>query len=293
MALGVVAWTPLAAQRRELTRYGAGAPEAKLMLYYSSTVAFSPLGVPYEAGQPSAMAVATGRVAPRFEAAVEISYLPRLSEEQRTTGSDKPESTNLAPLFARPRVAVRLPGGLGLELSWIPPVRVFDVKANLFAGALSRSFALPAGVRVIPRASLLAGRVEGPITCNRETANDGDAALATYFLFVCYSNDSRDYFEPRHLSGELLFARSFAGGRWQPYLAGGARAERTRFDVGVIRNDGSRDFDQPILEVKTARAYGAAGASWLGIPRTRLAAELYCAPGSAFTARALAGVRLW
>jgi len=293
-ALGVAAASaPLAAQARELQRYGAGAPEAKLMLYYSSTVAFSPLGVPFGAERPSAMRLATGGITSRFEAAVEISYLPELSLEQRTTGSDKPEATNLAPVFARPRLGARLPGGFGLELSWIPPVRVFDVKANLFAGALSRSFTLPAQHRLIPRVSVLAGRVEGPITCNHETAAEGDAALATYFSLVCYGNDSRDYFEPTHLSGELMLARTSSGGRWQPYVSAGARAERTRFDVGVIRRDGARDQDQPILEVKTTRAYGTVGTSWLGIPRARIAAELYYAPGSAFTARALAGLRLW
>lgn len=283
----------LPAQARELEKYGSGSPEAKLMLYYSSTVAFSSLGGPIGIEQPSAMAVATGRAPSRLELAMEVSYLPPLSAEQRTAGSDKAEATNLAPLFARPRLGARLPGGFGLEASWIPPVHVFDVKANLIAGALSRSFALPGRMRVVPRASFLTGRVEGPITCNRETASDAGAALATYFAFVCYSNDSRDYFEPRHVSGELLLARTSSGGRWQPYVSGGARAERTRFDVGVIRQDGTRDPDQPVLEVKTTRAYGSAGASWLGLPRTRLAAELYYAPGSALTGRALAGVRLW
>jgi hypothetical protein len=291
----LVAALPLTlhAQARELERYAAGSPEAKLMLFYSSTVAFSPIGVPFGVEHSSAMAVASRRSPSRFELSVEVSYLPPLSAEQRTAGSDKPESTNLAPVFARPRLGARLPGGFGLEMSWIPPVRVFDVKANLFAGAISRSYGLPARVRLVPRVSVLGGRVEGPITCNRETADDGNAALATYFSFVCHGNDSRDYFEPRHVAGELIVARASRTGRWQPYITAGARAERTRFDVGVIRQDGSRDLDEPVLEVKTTRAYGAAGASWFGIPRARLAAELYYAPGSAFTARGLAGVRLW
>ena len=292
VALGAAAGTPLAAQGRELERYGAGAPEAKLMLYYSSTVAFSPLGIPY--GVERAFGTAAGaRPLPRFAAAVEVSYLPELSLEQRTTGSDKPEATNLAPLFPRPRLGVALPGGVGLELSWIPPVRVFDVKANLVGAAVSRSFALARSVRVIPRASVLVGRVEGPITCNRETAEEGDAALATYFSLVCYGNDSRDYFEPRHVSGEIMIAPMRTSARWQPYVSAGARNERTRFDVGVVRRDGTRDPDQPILEVRTTRAFGAAGASWFGLPRTRLTGELYYAPGSAFTGRVLAGVRLW
>jgi len=280
-------------QARELRSYGSGAPEAKLMLYYSSTVAFSPIGVPFGAMRPSTTAFVTGPSSPRLEAAVELSYLPPLSTSQRTPSSDKPEATNLAPLFARPRVAARLPGGLALELSWIPPVRLFDVKANLFAGAVSRSFDVAWRVRIIPRASFLTGRVEGPITCNRETARDRGVALATYFAFVCYSNNSRDYFEPRHVSGELLVARSSMNGNWEPYATAGARAERTRFDVGVIRRDGTRDPDEPVLEVKTTRAYGTVGTSWLGLRRTRLAAELYYAPGSTLTARALAGVHVW
>ena len=267
------------AQGRELRRYGPGASEAKLMLYYSSTIAFSPLGAP----------LANRRV----EGAVELSYLPRLSAAQRTTAYDKPEATNLAPMLVRPRVGVRLPAGLGLEMSWIPPVRAFDVKANLLAGAVTRSFGDSASVRVVPRISFLGGRVEGPITCNADAAGEGGVPLAVYYAFVCYGNDSRDFFEPRHISGELLVARTFARGRLEPYASAGARRERTRFDIGVIRPDGTRDADNPVLEVTATRAYATAGASWLGTRRTRVAAELYYAPGIAVTVRALAGLRAW
>ena len=280
-------------QGREQRRYGSGAPEAKLMLYYSSTLAFSPLG--------SSSVVERGPVADggarrrmvRAEASVELSYVPPLSAEQRTTVSDKPESTNLAPLFARPRLALRLPAGIGLETGWIPPVRVFDVRANLIAAAVSRSFSPTPRTRIVPRASFLSGRVEGAITCNRETARNRGAALATYFAFVCHGNNSRDFFEPGHVSAELLLSRLFAGGRWEPYLSGGARGERTRFDIGVIGSDGKRDSDNPVLEVRSTRGYGTAGASWRGARRTRLAAEVYYAPGSAVTVRALAGIGLW
>ena len=293
--IGVAVWaathvaTPaaVAAQERELKEYGAGSPEAKLMLYYSSGVAFSPLGM--------SQAIGTWGAGPdrRFEGALEISYLPPLSAEQRTVGTDKPEATNLAPVFARPRVAARLPGSTILELSWIPPFRVFDVKANLFAGAVAWSIATGSSTRVVPRISFLTGRVEGPITCNSETAAEGGPDLATYYGLVCYGNDSQDYFEPRHLSGEVIVTRTLGTARWYPYVSVGARSERTRFDVGVITSDGSRDQDQPILEVKTTRAYGTLGASWFGLPRTRLTGELYYAPGSVLTVRGLAGVALW
>ena len=293
-ALGLpTAAHPAAAQERELQSYGAGAPEAKLMLFYSSSIAFSPIGVPWGATGLSAKSVPVGRAIPRTELAIEVSYIPRLSAAQRTVAFDKPEATNLAPVFPRPRLGVRLPWGLGFEGSWIPPFRMFDVTANVLSAAVSRAFDVGAGVRLTPRLSVLTGRVEGPITCNRDTADRGNQSLMTYYTFVCHGNDSRDYFDPRHVSGELIVARRPANGRWEPYLSAGARSERTRFDIGVIRDDGSRDLDNPILEVKTTRAYGTAGASWVGVPRTRLSGELFYAPGSLFTVRVFAGVHLW
>jgi len=129
---------PTAAQERELRSYGAGAPEAKLMLFYSSSIAFSPVGVPWGATGLSAMSVSVGRAIPRTELAIEVSYIPRLSADQRTVGFDKPEATNLAPVFPRPRLGIRLPWRLGLEGSWIPPFRLFDVTANVLGGGVAR-----------------------------------------------------------------------------------------------------------------------------------------------------------
>src|SRR5262245_9069135 len=90
IALGFPATRVLQAQGRELKSYGPGAPEAKLMLYYSSTVAFSPLGAPLRPDSQSQPLVAVGLVegrgtlttvsvasrAPRLEASIEVSYLP-------------------------------------------------------------------------------------------------------------------------------------------------------------------------------------------------------------------------
>ncbi len=57
-----------------------------------------------------------------------------------------PENTDLLAGIARPRIGVPLPLGLALEASWIPPVRVNGVKANLIGLALARSVALAHGV---------------------------------------------------------------------------------------------------------------------------------------------------
>lgn len=283
VAAALAAASTAGAQAREHRSYDADEGEGKLMLYYSSTLAFSPLGV--------AVPDRSGRA--RLEAAVELSYVPPLSAEQRTVSSDKPQATNLAPLFARPRVTFTHPSGFAVEASWIPPVRVFDVKANVASAAVSRTFGPVGRFVLVPRVSVLAGRVEGPITCNAETAGDGGAALQTYYAFVCHGHDSADFFEPLHVSGEVIATVGDDGGRWRPYVSVGVRHETTEFDIGVVDSQGRRDPEHPVLEIRATRAYGAAGVSWQTTARSRVAVEMYYAPGSVLTVRALAGLRPW
>jgi hypothetical protein len=274
----VVMSTSLAAQARVRERYDMGDSEGRLMAYYSSGVAFSPLGM-FTVPRPGGLI-----------AAVEVSYLPPLSASQRVAGNDKPEATNLAPAFPRPRAYVGLPGAFGLEVSWIPPVRTFDVAANLVSAAVTRSLGTVGSIEIIPRLSVLGGQVKGAITCDRETLS-GSAAYRVYYRAVCHNRQSDDFFEPRHLSLEAVGVLRRAG--LQPYVMLGARTEKTEFDIGVINTDGSRDTDQPILELRTTRAYGSAGVSWMpNASRLRGAIEAYYAPGSVFTARILAGVRI-
>jgi hypothetical protein len=85
--------------------------------------------------------------------------------------------------------------------------------------------------------------------------------------------------------GELVVARAIPGAAVTPYAAVGVRADRSRFDVGVITGDGSRDQDQPILELRATRPHLLAGADWRVAPRLRAAGELFWAPGSVLTVR--------
>jgi hypothetical protein len=267
---------------REVKRYEFDAPEGRLMAFYSSAVAFSPisLGTPVTPVAPGDIAVG-----------VELSYIPYLTVAQRSTGADKPEASNLAPAFPRPRALFGLRGGVLLEAAWIPPIKLFDVKASLFGLALARPIPTRRGVTITPRLSVLGGYVEGPITCNEETAQDGDADLQFYYEVICYGNDSRDRFEPRHLSWDVVAAFDRFGSV-RPYVAAGARWEGTRFDVGVILPDGSRDRDQPILEVSGVRPYLAAGAGWRPVGQAGVSAEVFYAPGSLVTGRVFAAWRV-
>ncbi len=283
LAFGIaIAATPAAAQGggRIVERHPFGDNDGKLLGYYAAVVAFSPLQAPMPTTPWS------------LELGIEGSYIPSLSEVQRTAGRDKPETTNLAHVLPRPRLAFGLPGGLRLEGSWVPPIRMFDLKANLFAVALSAPVATLAGVRITPRVAYTGGRVSGPVTCNTELVERNDVSLAIYYQYVCHSRESDDHFEPRQFSGELIGSRSIAKGAVQPYVGVGAMHERTRFDIGVIRDDGTRDTDHPILEMRTTRGYGVAGATWLAPRGARFSSELFWAPGSLFTVRLLAAIRV-
>src|SRR5690606_24700669 len=118
-------------QARVIEEHAFDEPEGRLLGFYAAAVAFSPAGF----AVPDA-AVTFG---------LELSYIPWLDASQRRPSIDKPEATNLAPVFPRPRLGLRLPGEVTLEASWIPPLQVFDVRANLFGLSLTRPLAHVAG----------------------------------------------------------------------------------------------------------------------------------------------------
>jgi hypothetical protein len=267
------------AQQREIQRYSANSDEGRLMSFYSAVLAFSPAGM--SLGLPNGAVMF----------AIELSYVPRLDEAQRSAGYDKPEATNLAPVFPRPRAVIGLPRSTTMEVSWLPPVRVFGVTANLAAAAIASRFWSRRTESLVARVSGLAGRVTGPITCNADVVA-GSQDLATYYRTVCRNRDSRDYFEPRHLSLELVGTRE--GGTTRLSLGAGARMDAgTRFDIGVAKADGSyRDPDHPVLELRSVRPHLVAGINRQAWSIGTFSLEAFYAPGSLLTARSMMALRL-
>jgi hypothetical protein len=215
---------------------------------------------------------------------LELSYIPQLSRAERTAGTDKPESSNLTPMLPRLRFALTTPGRVRVEAGWVPPVRVFEAEAHLIGLALSRPIATVAGITVTPRIAGATGRARGAITCYDDLPEQGPDHL-TYYVAVCNGRSSDDYFDPRQLSAEVIAAHE-GSGSLTPYLGAGARRDDVRFDVRVIRDDGSRDPDQPILTLEATRFFAVAGVEWNAPGLPRIAGEAYYVPGSLITARA-------
>lgn len=256
-------------QSRVVERHRIDEPEGRLLGFYAAALAFTSAGA---IDRDQALALG-----------LEASYVPYLDDAQRRPSIDKPEATNLAPVFPRPRLSARLPFGVIGEASWVPPVPVFDVRANLFAFAASRTVASIGGVDLTPRIWTTFGRVRGAMTCNADALTGRSADLDRYYALVCHGRESDDWFEPRLAAVDVHAVRAM--GAWRVSVTAGARHERTRFDIGVRTFDGRRDPDHPILEMRGIRPEFSLGAAWRTATRWSAGAEAFYAPGSLLTAR--------
>jgi hypothetical protein len=67
---------------------------------------------------------------------LEVAYLPKVDPATATPTICRPGqgplNTDLLFGLLRPRIGLPLPFGLALQASWIPPVPINGVKANLF-----------------------------------------------------------------------------------------------------------------------------------------------------------------
>lgn len=130
-------------------------PEAWGMNYFTSITLLSGLSVPHS------------REFGSVEGGAEVDWIPQLSQEERRIGFNgtKVEDLNKAPIFGRPRLTLGLPWNFALTLSYLPPVRIFGIKPNLFAFALERPLyeqdSWTFGMRMYGQI----GDVEGAITC--------------------------------------------------------------------------------------------------------------------------------
>jgi hypothetical protein len=247
------------------------------MGFYAAALAVTAVGT--GSGEGAAWDVSAG---------LELSYIPRLSRRQRTGGFDKPESSNLSPVLPRPRLTLITPARVRIEASWLPPIEVFDARANLYSIALSRAIANRGAFFFTPRLAASGGRARGAITCN-DALRRGTPSEQVYYGAVCHARESDDYFEPRQLSAELIISHR-GGARYVPFATAGVRRDDVRFDIGVQRRDGGRDLDHPVLLMRATRPFVAAGLAWEGAVMGGI--EMFYAPGSLVTARARVDIPL-
>jgi len=240
--------------------------EAQLMGYYAAALSFTPLGAP------------AGRW---IEAAIDVTYLPPLSEEDRQTtfAGAKIENTNFTSVIPRPRIRWRPGKAWLLEAGYVPPIEMFGVKPQMLGVAAAWRFAAPTDRPAWwLRAHYMRADIEGPITCSEEAVEDVDNRL-------CFAGQvSDDRFRPEAYGLDVLVSgpRLWRGGpAW--YAMAGYRHERLQFDTYFV-NSFNR-LDDQVLIARLDRGSIGGGVSWDAWRGLRLNAEAYYAPEALFTGR--------
>jgi hypothetical protein len=225
---------------------------------------------------------ATGPLAPgSLRIIIEGTYLPKVAEDIRTATFCRPgkgpENTDFLFAFPRPRVELGLPGQFRLEASWIPPIRLDQVKSNLVGFSLGRGFPVGAhGAELTLRAHGTFGLVRAPVTCD-----DDDLADPVSECFLGTKSDDR--YHPNIFGLEGIFAWALGGGRVRPFIGGGANFLHPRFMVNFTNRFGN--VDNTRIEVNLTRGALLGGATWLAASGLGLTGEIYGVPGDAVTGR--------
>ena len=245
---------------------GPESNEAKAMATFAVPLAFSRGSAP--------------DLFPGFTAGLELTYLPKLSDATATPTICRPgkgpEHTDLLFAIPRPRIGMPLPLGLSLQASWIPPVRVNGVKANLFGISVEKAFGRYDGVVAAVRAHATFGSIRAPITCDDEALED-----ATSECFGGTRSDDR--LSPNILGVDLAVGGPLAGGRLRPYGGVGYNRLQPRFQVNFTNQFGEVDHRRVEVDLDRLAVFG--GATWQVAERLGLTGEVYVAPSDAVTGR--------
>ena len=266
-ALGLAACAvPASLAAQYVCRPGGGSNEAKTLAILSVPLAFSPGAPP---GGPTG--VTLGIEAARVPAVDPATATPTICRPGKG-----PENTDVLPALARPRLALPLPYGLALEASWIPPVRVNGVKANLIGLALTKSLAHGDGLTASVRAHATFGSIRAPVTCDRDAVRDPTSE--------CFQGTvSDDRYSPNIVGLDVSVGWTMAGGRLRPYLGSGYNRLEPRFEVNFT--DQSGDNDRTHVDVNLDRMVLFGGAAWQFSPHLAITGEIYAATADAATGR--------
>lgn len=233
-------------------------PEAWAMFYTTAVTLPAGLGTPVPR-KPGSLGVG-----------IELGSFPSLSREERTVGFNgtKEEDLNQAPLFARPRVSIGLPGDISLVLAYVPPLRVYGLKPNLFAVILERPLLQRSVWTIGARLYAQTGTVEGAFTCSNDVAKKPPGSAQN--PFGCEEKSS-DVATQRYAGVEISGSyRIEALGGLSPYLAISAnyldsrvRVDAATFDVRdrtqLVADDWNYGFSTGVSYPIDARVSVSAG----------------------------------
>ncbi|HZM28404.1 MAG TPA: hypothetical protein VFB89_13740 [Gemmatimonadales bacterium] len=260
----IAAAQPLAAQGECLP--GSASHEAKTMALLSLPLVFSRAGAP--------------ELLPGIRVGLEGAYVPHIDAATATPTFCRPgkgpEDVNRLPALPRPRLALPLPFGLAFEASWVPPIRVNGVRANLIGLSLDKTFGKLDGFVVGLRGYATLGSIRAPVTCP-------DRALVDPLSECSGGTRSDDGFQPNILGADVAASWPMVGGRLLPYAGAGYNRMRPRFQVNFTNRFNQLDDQRVSVDLDRMALFG--GLTWRATPVLGLSSEIYAVPSDAVTAR--------
>jgi hypothetical protein len=251
--------------------------EAKLLAFYSVPIVFS--------AETAALSPHAGSV----RVSVEGAYVPGASATLQQTHfcyTGRAEDTGLTSFFARPRIAISLPYGFGLEASYLPPVTVAGATPSLGSGGLWFTRAISSSVLLTARFHATVGTVKGPITCPRSALQQANSQAPCYG-----TRESTDEFRP-DMTGVEIIASTHRGSHDKLQFSAGIGMNQLypRFKVGFSDLSGGTDRTQ--IAVNLSRLTALAGTTLRLSQRCDASAQLYSSFTDASTVRAMFGCLL-
>ncbi len=248
---------------------GDSSNEAKTMAILSVPLAFS---------NGAAPTLPTRRVRLGLEAATIPNVPDDIATPTICRPGKGPEDTDRLPGLIRPRVALGLGHGLTLEASWIPPVTVNGMRANLFGFSAGWSSQLSPTLMIGVRGHTTLGDIKGPITCPEDQLDNPTSE--------CFDGqESDDQFKPNLIGADASMALSLGGGRWRPYAGVGYTHSSPRFQVNFTNAIGQVDTTLVVAELDRVALFG--GITWAPKDGWDISGEVYSTPADAVTIRVM------
>ncbi len=242
--------------------------EAKTLAVMSLPLVFSAAHAPMRAARTVLYAGVDGSSVPSPDS---VTRTPTLCRPGKG-----PERTDLIAAVPRPRIALALASGTTFELSWIPPLALAGVKANLIGLAAGQTVRIGRALLLGVRAHGTFGLVRAPVTCNTDALSDPASE--------CFNGTrSSDRFHPNIFGVDGSLGWALAGGRLRPYVGGGYNVLHPRFQVNFTNSQGTTDNRKVEVDLGRGTAFG--GITWAPSGMWDVGAEVYTALGDAVTAR--------
>ncbi|HEY5087473.1 MAG TPA: hypothetical protein VII66_08970 [Gemmatimonadaceae bacterium] len=219
--------------------------EARLLAFYSVPIVFS--------ADAAALSMPSGALRLSGEGDL-VPTPPAALQQTSDCFTSRAQNTNLSNFFGRPRIAVGLPGGLGFEASYLPPITIASATPNLGSAALWFTRAVNSSLLLTVRAHGTIGVVKGPITCSRRALQQTDAGSPCYG-----TSPSTDEFRPDMAGAELIASTNPIRASRLRFSAGiGANELYPRFRVGFTSLSGATDHTRILVNLTRVTALGGA-----------------------------------